>query len=104
MNKDDNLSTPIENKNISEMDRKVNGDAKPFTRILNIIALIIDRGRLTMYLLIIATAVLGYFNRIPGDDIKFLFIIYSSLAVGGEAVVGEILSRWMGPPKVVKSN
>ena len=83
----------------SKADKLINGDAKFFTRILNLIAIVISKGRMSMWLLITATSILCYFGKVTGDDCRILFTIYVCLAVGGEAIVGELISRYMGPPK-----
>jgi hypothetical protein len=82
--------------NISEMDKKVNGDAKPLTRILNTFVLIIDRGRLTLWLLVICSTLLAYFDKIDEDTIYTLFIVFSCLSVGGETVIPTLFSRITG--------
>ena len=84
---------------LEETGKKINGKSGFFVRLLNFVTFIIDRGRMSMWLLIVATALLTYFGKLTGDDCKTLFIIYVCLAVGGEVVAGELISRYMGPPK-----
>lgn len=84
---------------LEEAGKKLNGKVGFFNRLINFVTFIIDRGRMSMWLLIVATALLTYTGKLTGDDCKTLFIIYVCLAVGGEVVAGELISRYMGPPK-----
>ena len=103
MNKEADI-IPVEEKKtpselLDEAGEKLNGKVGFFNRLINFITFIVDRGRMSMWLLIVATGLLTYVDKLTGDDCKTLFIIYVCLAVGGEVVAGELISRYMGPPK-----
>ena len=80
----------------SEMDKKVNGDAGFLGKLLNIFALIIDKGRFSIWSIIGSISILGYYDKIPKDDLFYLFLTLAVIAVAGEGALDDILDRVFG--------